>query len=272
MTKKDYWAERQAKAQEEVSNKSIKEIEGQLAKYYKRSMEGVIGQFELTYKTYLLNVQRGLESSPATLYKLDTYWKAQARLREELQKLGDRQSVIFSKTFVKDFKQIYRAVALADGGAFSEVSTEAALQLINEIWCADGKSWSQRIWDNTNKLQQALNEGLLDCVLTGRPSSELKERLMYEFSVSYSRADNIVRTELAHIQTQAARKRYLDNGVREVEVWADYDERRCDVCGALHQQRFPIGGKMPIPAHPRCRCSIIPVIEVETEQLKLDGF
>ncbi len=268
----DYWADRQAKAQEILTNKSIKDTEAQLAKYYKRSMQNVIGQFETTYNTYLANVERGLENSPATLYKLDSYWNMQAQLRDELQKLGDKQSVLLSREFTKQYKQIYRAIALNDGAAFSTISNETALQMIKEIWCADGSSWTSRIWKNTDKLQQALNDGLIECVVSGTPSAVLKERLVEEFNVSFSRADNIVRTELNHIQTQAARQRYADAGVKEVQVWADKDERRCDICGKLHKQKFPVGGKMPIPAHPRCRCTIIPVIEVEPEQLKLDGF
>lgn len=272
MTSYEYWADRQAKAQEILTQKSIKDTEKQLIKYYQRSMRNIIGQFETTYKTYLLNVERGLESSPATLYKLDSYWQMQVQLREELQKLGDKQSVLFSKEFTKQYRQIYRAIAINDGAAFATISSETARQMINEIWCADGSSWASRIWKNTDKLQQALNDGLLECVVSGTPSAALKERLTEEFKVSFNRADSIVRTELSHIQTQAARQRYLDAGVKEVQVWADKDERRCEVCGKLHKQKFPVGGAMPIPAHPRCRCTIIPVIEVEPEQLKLDGF
>ncbi len=88
-----------------------------------------------------------------------------------------------------------------------------------------------------------------------------KKLLQERFNVSYNRADSIVRTEMAHIQTQAAKQRYADAGLEEVEVWADKDERRCDVCGKLHQKRFPIGANMPIPAHPRCRWCILPVVE-----------
>lgn len=272
MTSHEYWAERQAKAQEILTKKSIKETEKQLAKYYRSAMQKVIGQFETTYNTYLLNVERGLESSPATLYKLDTYWQMQIQIREELQKLGDKQAILYSKQFTKQYKQIYRAIALNDGAAFATISDEMALQMINEIWCADGSSWTSRIWKNIDKLQQALNEGLIDTVVSGTPSAVLKSRLMDEFNVSFSRADNIVRTELSHIQTQAARQRYIDAGIKEIEVWADKDERRCEICGKLHQKRFPANGAMPIPAHPRCRCTILPVVEVEPMQLKLDGF
>jgi hypothetical protein len=46
-----------------------------------------------------------------------------------------------------------------------------------------------------------------------------------------------------------------------VQVWADKDERRCEVCGKLHQKTFSIYEPMPVPAHPRCRCCIVPVVD-----------
>ena len=86
----------------------------------------------------------------------------------------------------------------------------------------------------------------------------------------------IARTELAHIQTQAAKKRYEDYGVQEVEIWAEKDERQCEICGKLHQKKYPIGAAVPIPAHPRCRCCIIPMIEYRavdgTIDIKVDEF
>ena len=162
---------------------------------------------------------------------------------------------------MQEYQQIYEAVALKDDLFFAEISQETAQQMINQIWCADGKSWSSRIWKNTDRLQQALNDGLIDCVLTGKKPTDLKKLLMEQFDVSYRSADSVVRTEMAHIQTQAAKQRYLDAGITEVEVWAEKDERQCEICGKLHQKRFPIDGAMPVPAHPRCRCCIIPVVE-----------
>ena len=126
---------------------------------------------------------------------------------------------------------------------------------------ADGKSFSQRVWDNVNNLVDTLNEGLVHSVITGKKTTQLKKILQERFAVSYSRADSIVRTEMSHIQNQAARKRYEDYGIKEVQVWADEDERRCEVCGKLHKKKYPIGSQIPVPAHPRCRCSIIPVVE-----------
>lgn len=257
----EYWTERTAKAQDTLNKKSVKQIEKQLIKYYQSSMEKILGQFELTYNKVFSRIEEGKTPTPADLYKLDSYWKLQGQMRAELERLGNRQAVLLSREFEKHFLEIYNALALPSQTAYSTLSTETVRQMINHIWAADGKSWSSRIWGNTERLMEELNSELINCVAAGKKTTELKNILQERFNVSYSRADALVRTEIAHIQTQAAKKRYQDYGIGEVEIWADEDERRCDVCGKLHQKRYPIGAAVPIPAHPRCRCCIVPVVE-----------
>lgn len=257
----NYWVLRNLKTQEKLTEKNQKEINKQLIKYYGTSMNYVIGQFEKTYNKLLLSIEEGKQPTPADLYKLDAYWQAQAQMRQELRKLGDKQVAALSKQFEIQFFDIYYGIAIPGEDTFTTIESQAVQQLINHIWCADGKSWSDRIWNNTELLQAELNDGLIDCVLNGRKTSDLKKILMNRFDVSYNRADALVRTEMAHIQTQAAQERYTNYGINEVEVWASKDERRCEVCGNLHRKRYRVGDKMPIPAHPRCRCTIIPVVE-----------
>ena len=256
----NYWSERLADSQKRLTDKNIAAINKQLRKYYGSSMERVIRDFERTYDKLLLSVEEGREPTPADLYKLDRYWQMQAQLRYELQRLGDRQILALSKIFETNFFEVYYSIGIEGAAAFTTIDKAAATQMINSIWCADGKNWSQRIWDNTNKLQQALNDKLIDCVVTGKKTTELKKVLQEQFGVSYSRADALVRTEMAHIQTQAAKQRYTDYGIQEIEIWVDEDERTCPVCSKLEGKKYPVGAEVPLPAHPRCRCSIIPVI------------
>lgn len=257
----NYWQDRIQRAQTKLTEKNVKQIEKQLRKYYGNAMKRTIADFENTYNKLLIAQEEGKEPTPADLYKLDAYWAMQSQLKEELQKLGDRQISALSKIFELQFFDIYYSIAIPGKKAFTTISQEAVIQLINSIWVADGKSFSQRVWDNVNNLVDTLNEGLVHSVITGKKTTQLKKILQERFAVSYSRADSIVRTEMSHIQNQAARKRYEDYGIKEVQVWADEDERRCEVCGKLHKKKYPIGSQIPVPAHPRCRCSIIPVIE-----------
>lgn len=257
----DYWKDRMAAAQSKLTTKNIKQIEKQLKKYYGTAMKHTINDFEKTYNKLLITIGEGKEPTPADLYKLDSYWAMQGQLRRELQKLGDKQISAMSKIFEIHFFDIYYSIALEGHTAFNTIDKNIVAQLIGAIWVADGKSFSQRIWDNTERLISKLDEGLLHCVITGKKTSELKQVLQNEFNVSYHRADALVRTEMSHIQNTAAQKRYEDYGIKKVQVWADEDERRCELCGQLHEKEYLIGSQMPVPAHPRCRCSIIPVVE-----------
>lgn len=256
----EYWGKRLLKTQANISDKTCEDIDKQLVKYYRKSMINVTDNFEATYDKLIATMGKGKAPTPADLYKLDRYWKLQAQIRDELQSLNDKQSVLFSEKFEQNWIKVYNSISLPSEPAYSTLSKEGVAQMINQVWCADGKSWSERIWNNTDMLAAALNEELITIVATGEDTVFLRKQLEEQFNVSYSRAKTLVRTEVSHIQTEAAKQRYMDYGIKEVEVWADEDERRCDECGALHMKHFPINGPMPVPVHPNCRCSIIPVI------------
>lgn len=256
-----YWQDRAANAQTQLSKKNLKQIEKQLRKYYGTSMERVIRDFERVYKRILKQQEDGKEITPADLYKLDAYWKMQGQLRKELQKLNDKQNSMLSKIFELHFFDIYYSINIEGLEAFSTIDSDIVHQLIQSIWTADNKTFSQRIWDNTARLTQTLNDELVHCVITGKKTTELKKILQERFNVSYRRADTLARTEIAHIQTQAAKQRYKDYGLDEMQVWADPDERTCPVCGKLHKKIYSVNEQPPIPAHPNCRCTMIPVIK-----------
>lgn len=249
--------------QDNITQKNIEDIEKQILRFYKISHERVIDAFIDTFNTILTaEVFKDRAPTPADLYNLDKYWKMQGMLQQELQKLGDKQAAIMSRRFEKQFIDIYKAAALTTNTAYALPAKEMVTQMVNQIWAADGVTWKQRIWKNLDLLRETLNEELLHCVVSGKDSKYLKYQLQERFNVSYGRADTLVRTELAHIQTTAAQQRYIDAGVQEVQLWASEDERRCPDCGRLHKKLYPIHGQMPVPVHPKCRCCIVPVVDM----------
>ena len=99
-------------------------------------------------------------------------------MRLELQKLGEKQEVLFSKKFEEAYEHIWKSISFPSQSAFTQPNLENANELINSIWCADGKNWSARVWENIDKLQESLNDALVDCVITGKKTTELKHMLM----------------------------------------------------------------------------------------------
>lgn len=260
----NYWDNRIAAAQDRITQKNIKQVNAKMRKYYKSLAQGVINDFEATYNKLLATVTAGQQPTPADLYKLDKYWQMQSSLQAKLKSLNARNYKLMFSMFKLNYQEVYQSLNLPNLELFSTVDEKAVEQVINQIWCADGKSWSQRIWENTARLQQTLEEGLLQCVATGKPSSYLKQVLMDRFNVSYGRADALVRTELAHIQTMAAQQRYRDYGIQEVELLVEPDARTCPICEKLSGKKYSINDRMPVPLHPKCRCCMIPVVNVPT--------
>ncbi len=263
-----YWQDRQTQAQAALMKKSASQIRKQMQKYYAAAAKSVIEDFESTYNHYLAALEEGREPSPADLYKLEKYWQMQGNLRQTLNKLGEKEIEAFTRVFEASFFETYYGLDLPIGSPiFNSVSHETALQMINSVWCADGKSWSDRVWDNKSKLAETLNEELINTLLTGKKTSDLKKRLQEQFTdATYYETERLINTELAHIQTAAATQRYKDSGVKEVQIWADYDERRCKLCGTLHKKKYGINEAIPIPAHPNCRCCVVPVIDGASEK------
>ena len=255
-----YWQNRTADLLNKIEDKTYKSINYQLQRYYGRATERVIRDFEAVYDKIMNQVEDGKEPSPADLYKLDKYWQAQAQMRRELEKLGNKQIKLLSAAFETNFFEVYYGLALPGEAAFNTVDKEVVQQLINGIWVADGKQWSQRVWDNTERLAQTLNEELIHIVATGKKNTDLKNVLQERFNVSYHRAETLVRTEVAHIQTEAAKKRYEDYGIEYVEVLVDPDERTCELCKALIGKKWKTTETPPLPVHPNERCCLVPVI------------
>lgn len=245
-----YWEDRLARAQNKITDKNLKQIEAQLKKYYRSAMKRSIDEFIAVYNKVLEAQKDGTEVTPAWLYQLDKYWHLQEQIKRELNKLGDKQINAIAKSFEQNFFDVYYSINVEGMKAFNTLDTVIVQQLINQIWVADGKNWSKRIWGNTELLAQTLNDELVNCVVAGKKTTDLKKLLQERFNVSYNNAEMLVRTEMAHIQSQAAKQRYSDYGITKMEVWAAKDERMCKVCGKLHGTVFPVTAPSPVPAHP----------------------
>lgn len=257
----NYWAQRQADIQAKLVKKSERAIGRQLSKYYAAAAKSAINEFEAVYDKLLAQQADGQQITPANLYKLDKYWSMQGQLRQQLRGLGEKQISLLTKQFEISFFDIYYSLGIEGATPFTTIDKAAVHQLINSAWVLDGKNFSQRVWDNTERLIETLNEQLITTVATGKKTTELKKALQERFGVSYNRASTLVRTELCHIQTEAAKKRYEDYGIKYFEVLVDPDERTCDLCKALIGKKFPINGASPLPVHPNERCAIVPVVE-----------
>jgi SPP1 gp7 family putative phage head morphogenesis protein len=84
--------------------------------------------------------------------------------------------------------------------------------------------------------------------------------------VNQSRSLTIVRTEIMVAVNQGIKDRYKERGVKKLEWLTVMDFKDamnpCEACEELDGKIFALDEVPPCPLHPRCRCTLLPVVEL----------
>ena len=136
---------------------------------------------------------------------------------------------------------------------------------VNQVWNADGKAFSLRIWQNKNKIAAVAEEALVDAIARGDSLDKIASEVMRRFdSVGFHEAVRLVRTETVWAQNRGALDRYKDAGVASYEVGDAGDDRECDECREMAGKRYPVDDLEHLPPyHPNCRCFTFAVLDEE---------
>ena len=246
---KDYWTERMMRAQR-YTDQNIEELEKQYAKIYQNAHFEVQKQFQLLLyrKSHPDNSPKG-KFTRTDLYNMERYKVAEAQLELIVNKMSDELREKTKEFLQKEYETTSKAFN-SSSVMFHTIDERKLDTIINEVWCADGKNWSERIWTSEIKLKSKLQEVLMECVLKGYNASKASKILQEEFGVSRSNANRLARTELAHIETVAAQDRYKEYGITNWQVFVSEDEKTCPTCASMEGTIFPIDSTPPVPFHP----------------------
>ena len=246
---KDYWTERMMRAQR-YTDLNIEELEKQYTKIYQNAHSEVQKQFQLLLyrKSHPENSPKG-KFTRTDLYNMERYKFAEAQLELIVNKMSDELREKTKEFLQKEYETTSKAFN-SSSVMFHTIDERKLDTIINEVWCADGKNWSERIWTSEIKLKSKLQEVLMECVLKGYSASKASKILQEEFGVSRSNANRLARTELAHIETVAAQDRYKEYGITKWQVLVSEDEKTCPRCASMEGAIFPIDSTPPVPFHP----------------------
>lgn len=126
----------------------------------------------------------------------------------------------------------------------------------------NGVDFSSRIWKNTNQLAQQLKIDLQNSIIQGLSPYKISFKIKNDFSSSAYQAKRLVNTELAKTVMDAQDNIYIHMNEIEQVMWdATLESNTCDFCAALDGKYFDKNNHPPLPAHPNCRCAIIPIVK-----------
>ncbi|PEP86087.1 minor capsid protein [Bacillus pseudomycoides] len=109
------------------------------------------------------------------------------------------------------------------------------------------------------KTGKVLNEILIEGLAKGWGIPQYAKHIQEKMDSGAYYAKRVARTETSRVYNEAANQSYRDYGVTKVEWLATLERRTCARCAALHGKKYKIDNNPPIPLHPHCRCTLVPV-------------
>lgn len=194
---------------------------------------------------YKLNRLEGLKES-VLLHQYEIGAITNAQLQEHLSKL-----------YFTNSKAAAKAVGLTENESIIK-------NFVNTAWTGS-KDYSQRIWQNADKLAEYLNNDIAQGFARGDSYERLTQQVRSRFiNVSKNDAYRLIYTEGTYVMNEA-QARIFEQDFEEYEYLTAGDGKVCSVCSALSGRRFRFsqrqqGANFP-PMHPWCRCHFNPVVD-----------
>src|SRR5690606_24916723 len=169
------------------------------------------------------------------------------------------------ETYGYHYKQMMRELGL--GHRFVAMNEAIIRDTIYSGWINE-ENFSDRIWNNKEKLLSHLQTRYRDALARGDNYERLIKEVRERFGVSYHDARRLVWTEAAFILNQAHLHAYNNAGVEEYELVASIDSKTSVICHRMNGKVFrfdelEVGVNFP-PFHPHCRTTFIGILEPRT--------
>lgn len=214
-------------------------------------------------KNILEFIHRDGLSVRAYASRIERYNAVKQSIYARLKKLAADETGLVTAMLKKAYSESYygniddTAKGLDVGINFGILNDRAITEAVTAKW--HGKRFSDRIWDNTDKLAQEAQELVTRSLMSGESFSKTAQKLSARFQVEKYHATTLVHTETAHIHAMADMQAYKDLGIEEYRYLATLDYATCEMCQPLDGKVFKLsqareGINYPT-MHPRCRCT-----------------
>lgn len=138
------------------------------------------------------------------------------------------------------------------GYTFAKVDDELIRNILKYPW--SGKDYSARIWNNRNKLREALKEEITQMVIQGKDLRSTSKALSKRLNAHYGNCVRLIHTEHSYVMGEASAASYKELGVEKYQFLATLDKRTSEVCRNLDGQVFELKDRVvgvnASPMHP----------------------
>lgn len=198
------------------------------------------------------------------------------QIGEQIKALGQKEQITFrqglSNIYTDQFlRQLYDlGKSITVKANFNRLNPALIQKTLDYPW--SGAMFSDRLWQDKERLGRNLRVGLTQSMILGEGIPQITDRINKGIDTARYNAERVARTETKRVTYCAHDDVYKDTGVEELRYRCANggDSRTCQYCRADNGKVFKRGEEPTLPRHPNCRCVYIPVVSDTFEDNELN--
>lgn len=198
------------------------------------------------------------------------------QIGEQIKALGQKEQITFrqglSNIYTDQFlRQVYDlGQSITVKANFNRLNPALIQKTLDYPW--SGAMFSDRLWQDKERLGKNLRVGLTQSMILGEGIPQITDRINKGIDTARYNAERVARTETKRVTYCAHDDVYKDTGVEELRYRCANggDSRTCQYCRADNGKVFKRGEEPTLPRHPNCRCVYIPVVSDTFEDNELN--
>lgn len=198
------------------------------------------------------------------------------QIGEQIKALGQKEQITFrqglSNIYTDQFlRQVYDlGQSITVKANFNRLNPALIQKTLDYPW--SGAMFSDRLWQDKERLGRNLRVGLTQSMILGEGIPQITDRINKGIDIARYNAERVARTETKRVTYCAHDDIYKDTGVEELKYRCANggDSRTCQYCRADNGKVFKRGEEPTLPRHPNCRCVYIPVVSDTFEDNELN--
>lgn len=198
------------------------------------------------------------------------------QIGEQIKALGQKEQITFrqglSNIYTDQFlRQVYDlGQSITVKANFNRLNPALVQKTLDYPW--SGAMFSDRLWQDKERLGRNLRVGLTQSMILGEGIPQITDRINKGIDTARYNAERVARTETKRVTYCAHDDVYKDTGVEELRYRCANggDSRTCQYCRADNGKVFKRGEEPTLPRHPNCRCVYIPIVSDTFEDNELN--
>ena len=243
-----------------LNSKELKEFKWDVNEYIKYGRENDMNQM---WMKELENASARFHVNRLEALKIRTQQAAEVAFGNELDEIDAMARKVFTEDYYHSIYEVQKGFNI--GWNIGQIDERKLDKIIAKPWAADGKNFSDRIWQQRTQLVNELHNQLTRTCVLGKAPDDAIKAISKKFNVTKSQAGRLVMTEQAYFHSVAQKEAFEDLDVEEFEVVATLDSHTSEICQEMDGKHFPMKDYQPgvtaPPFHVWCRSVTVPYFE-----------